>query len=179
MQNISNVDLQNPVNIKIRSYLSQLEFETICLVFESIWAKYQFLHNSDNMTRLFTSRNEVVAKVMFLLVCVIRFTGRGSASVHAGIPPHPPGRRHPPGRKHPPRRKHPPGKEAPPEGSSPPRKEAPPGIRSMRGRYASYWNAFLFHILLQRQNEQIWIVLCVNSLQLNLDLSLFSPYLFR
>ena len=44
----------------------------------------------------------------------------GSASVHAGIPPPPPG------------------------GGTPPGKEAPPGIRSMSGRYASYWNAFLF-----------------------------------
>ena len=61
-----------------------------------------------------TGRNEVVAKVMFLHVCVILFTG-GSAS--ASDPP--PGRR------------------------PPHRKEAPPGIRSMSGRYASYWNAFL------------------------------------
>ena len=42
---------------------------------------------------IFTGRNEVVAKVIFLHLCVILFTG-GSASVHAGIPPpleaHPP-----------------------------------------------------------------------------------------
>ena len=31
-----------------------------------------------------------------------------------------------------------------PQGGRPPRKEAPPGIPSMSGRYASYWNAFLF-----------------------------------
>ena len=57
--------------------------------------------------------NEVVAKVMFLLVCVILFRGGGgSASVHAGIPP--PGKEAPPGSRHPPR------KEAPPrEGGTP------------------------------------------------------------
>ena len=42
-----------------------------------------------------TGRNEVVAKVMFLLVPLILFTGGGSASVHAGIPS-PPRSRHPP-----------------------------------------------------------------------------------
>ena len=46
-----------------------------------------------------TGRNEVVAKVMFLHLSVILFTG-GSASVHAGIPP-PPGGTHPPGSTHP------------------------------------------------------------------------------
>ena len=38
---------------------------------------------------LFTGRNEVVAKVIFLHLSVILFTGGGSASVHAGIPPGP------------------------------------------------------------------------------------------
>ena len=66
-------------------------------------------------TPIFTGRNEVVAKVMFLLVSVIVFTGGGSTSVHAGIPARIP----------------------PPEADS--------GIRSMSGRYASYWNAFLLH----------------------------------
>ena len=65
---------------------------------------------------LITGRNEVVAKVIFLHLSVILFTGRGSVSVHAGIPP--------------PRSIH-----TPPEADS--------GIRSMSGRYASYWNAFL------------------------------------
>ena len=106
--------------------------------------------------RIFTGHNEVVAKVMFLLVSVILSTG-GSASVQKYPPP--PGKEAPPGRKHPPegstpRRKHPwegstppPRRKHPLEGSTP-RKEAPPppGIRSMSGRYASYWNAFLFMI---------------------------------
>ena len=46
---------------------------------------------------IFTVHNEV-AKVMFLHLSVILFTG-GSASVHAGIPP--PQSRHPPGSRHP------------------------------------------------------------------------------
>ena len=54
----------------------------------------------------------------------------GSASVHAGIPPPPP-------------RSRPPWSRPPlPRGETPP--EADSGIRSTSGRYASYWNAFLF-----------------------------------
>ena len=39
------------------------------------------------ISNVITGRNEVVAKVMFLLVSVILSMGGGSASVHAGIPP--------------------------------------------------------------------------------------------
>ena len=69
------------------------------------------------------------------------------------LPRRPPSRRHPPAREtplprrpptketpcqgDPPGRRHPPARETPTEGG-------PPGIRSMSGRYASYWNAFLF-----------------------------------
>ena len=74
---------------------------------------------------LVTVRNEV-AKVMFLHLSVCP-RGGGSASVHAGIPtlplplgadPH--GSRHPPGA------------------------DTPPADGYCCGRYASYWNAFLF-----------------------------------
>ena len=79
-----------------------------------------------------------------------------SASVHAGIPPPreqtplgadtPPGAdppsRHPPEQTPPweqtPWSRHPPGTYTPPQ-------EADASIRSMCGRYASYWNAFLFN----------------------------------
>ena len=62
---------------------------------------------------LITGRNEVVAKVMFLLVSVILSTG-GSASVHAGILPHPQRRRHPlPCQGDPPDQGDPPAKETP------------------------------------------------------------------
>ena len=73
---------------------------------------------------------------MFLLMSVILSTGgRGSASVHAGIP-HPPRSTPPPQKAHTPSVKYtPPGKHTPLEADS--------SIRSMSGRYASYWNAFL------------------------------------
>ena len=38
----------------------------------------------------------------------------------------------------------PPGMENPPRDGEPPPPEADSSIRSMSGRYASYWNAFLF-----------------------------------
>ena len=102
------------------------------------------------MIILVTGRNEVVAKVMFLQLCVILFTGGGlSASVHAGIPPlprrppcqgDPPPRRPPkkeappkketlPRRRHPPRRHHPEGGTPPPRRRHPPRRRFPPRSR--------------------------------------------------
>ena len=107
---------------------------------------------------IFTGRNEAMAKVMFLLVCVILFTG-GSASVHAGIPPH--AQKQTPLRSRPPQKQTPlppesrepplgsihthPPRSRPPWETDTPRKQTPsPGTRSMSGRYASYWNAFLF-----------------------------------
>ena len=48
-----------------------------------------FLEDISRVHTIFTGRNEVVAKVIFLHLFVILFTGwgRGSASVHAGMPP--------------------------------------------------------------------------------------------
>ena len=66
--------------------------------------------------RIVTGRNEVVAKVIFLHLFVILFTGGGSASVHAGIPPPPPREQTLlPSRSRPPRgsRPLPPGKQTP------------------------------------------------------------------
>ena len=131
----------------------------------------------------FTGRNEVVVKVMFLLVSVILSTGEGvSASVHAGIPPPweqtsppeqtPPREQTPQEQTHtlpPPEQTSPWGADTPPEADPPvadtplpgadtplPPEQTPPqrsrhppsqkadsSIRSMSGRYASYWNAFL------------------------------------
>ena len=77
---------------------------------------------------LVTGCNEVVAKVMFLQVCVCPQGGRVSASVHTGMPcPPPPDQADPPPRD---------------QADTPPR-EADSSIRSTSGRYASYWNAFL------------------------------------
>ena len=75
-------------------------------------------------TNLITVRNEV-AKVMFLHLSVC--PQGGSASVHAGIPP--------------------PGADSP--GTRPPKEKTPPGADPPAdgygcGRYASYWNAFLY-----------------------------------
>ena len=82
---------------------------------------------------LTTGRNEVVAKVIFLHLFVILFTGGGesvSASVHAGIPPPPP-------------------------------RPDTPRIRSTSGRYASYWNAFLLENKLALGKPNAFIALTV------------------
>ena len=102
---------------------------------------------------IITGRNEVVAKVMFLHVCVILFTG---GSLGRENPPL--GRENPPGRESPPRTRQTPPDQAdtPGPGKHPPDQadhplgpgrlplEADSRIRSTSGRYASYWNAFLF-----------------------------------
>ena len=128
---------------------------------------------------IFTGRNEVVAKVMFLQVCVCPQGGclpqcmLGCHTPPDGEPPRmenppdgePPLDRNPPDGEpprmdgEPPRMENPPGWRTPPDGE-PPRMENPPGwrtppppreadssIRSTSGRYASYWNAFLFILL--------------------------------
>ena len=79
-----------------------------------------------------TGRNEVVAKIIFLHLSVILFTGGVSASVHAGI-------------------QHPPEADTPRE-QTPPLPEADSGIRSMSSRYASYWNAFLLVLCFHRSH---------------------------
>ena len=76
--------------------------------------------SENNQLAVITARNEVVAKVMFLLVSVILLTG-GSASVHAGIPP--------PSRT--PRSRHPP--EQTPKVADPPRSRPPPRSQSILG----------------------------------------------
>ena len=71
---------------------------------------------------LITGRNEVGPRVIFSQACVknsVHRGGRVSASVHAGIHPPPPEQTPDPG-------------------------EANCSIRSTSGRYASYWNAFLY-----------------------------------
>ena len=70
--------------------------------------------------RIITGRNEVVAKVMFLLVSVILSTRWGSVSVHAGIPP--PAKETPPAKEIPLLRRPP---RRPPCQGDPPTKETP------------------------------------------------------
>ena len=76
-----------------------------------------------------TDRNEVVAKVIFLHLSVILFTGGVSASVHAGIPHLPPRADTPlgadtPWSRHPPRSRHP-LEQTPPPRRDPPRADTP------------------------------------------------------
>ena len=137
-------------------------FETLCLVF--------FL--------IIIGRNEVVAKVMFLHVSVILFTGGESPGRENPPPPdrenppprpgRPPGPgRPPPAGRTPRTRQTPPNQADPPGPGRPPQDQAPsPGkpdfrIRSTSGRYASYWNAFLF--LLQNWEKKKFNPICVVS----------------
>ena len=94
-------------------------FLSMQLIFRT--AKFQNIH-------VITGRNEVVAKVMLLLVSVILLTGgRCLPQCMLGYHTPPPESRHPPG------------------ADNPPPREADSGIWSMSGRYASYWNAFLYN----------------------------------
>ena len=102
-----------------------------------------------------TSRNEVLAKVIFSQACVKNSVHRGVPD-QAGLPPRtrqvPPGTRPPQTRHHHPRTKqvppNPPWTRHPPGTRHPhPSDQTPlPGtaVRSTFGQYASYWNAFLF-----------------------------------
>ena len=126
---------------------------------------------------IFTGRNEVVAKVMFLETCVCPQGGGGCLPqcMHWYPPPRtdtppspwdqadPPGTRQmadppwdqedpptdqadtPPGPGRPPRTRQTPRPSRPPrDQAEPPPPEADSSRRSMSGRYASYWNAFLY-----------------------------------
>ena len=114
--------------------------------------RYPFHSRQKTAVCIITGRNEVVAKVMFLHVSVILLTAGGVS----GEPPRtreepprdqadPPWQGDPPWtREEPPRtRQTPPAGRTPPEQADPPQEEDC-SIRSMSGRYASYWNAFLF-----------------------------------
>ena len=116
------------------------------------------LRPTGNDTQFLPPANEVWGKDMFLHVSVILFTGRGvSGTPRAGTRPgqvHPPAGT-PPGRCNPLRQVHPPGRYTPlrqvPPFAGRSGRYTPPamhaGIRSTSGRYASYWNAFLFQAI--------------------------------
>ena len=118
----------------------------VSFIIVTLCRSYELCIKPDGL--LVTGRNEVVAKVMFLLVSVILSTGGCLPQCMLGYhhpweqtPPqeqtHPPRSRHPPPEQTPPRSKH------PPPGAHTPPPKADSSIRSMNGRYASYWNAFL------------------------------------
>ena len=110
--------------------------------------------DNQNFFLFLTGRNEVVAKVMFLQVCVCP-QGGGGCLPQCMLGCHTPPRwRNPPplDQADPPRMKETPPDGGNPPGWRPPRDQADPyppreadsGIRSTSGRCASYWNAFFF-----------------------------------
>ena len=87
---------------------------------------------------------------MFLLEFVILFT-EGGVCLSACWDTRHPQIRHPPQEQTPPQSRHPPGSRHHPRADNPPQEQTLPppdtdyDIRSMSGRYASYWNAFLLY----------------------------------
>ena len=82
---------------------------------------------------------------MFLHLSVVLFTGGVSASVHAGIHPPPLGTHPLPLGRHPPTPgQTPPWADTPLARHPPLPYTSPPADGHCSGRYASYWNAFLF-----------------------------------
>ena len=117
---------------------------------------------------LVTGRNEVVAKVMFLQVSVCPRGGGGrvSASVHAGMPDPPLHQAHPPPDQAPPQ-----DQADPPRTRQTPPPEADSSIRSTSGRYAFYWNAFLFSLplLIYTDSSFVGTYSCLSSSILGLQ----------
>ena len=114
------------------------------------------------------------AKVMFLQASVILSMGGGLPQCMLGYHHHhPPGAdtphqiRPPTGSRHPPQTRppsrHPPWSRHPPTADS--RKEADSGIRSTSGRYASYWNAFLYPKMLLQLPFR-YICICTSDTRL-------------
>ena len=89
---------------------------------------------------IFTGRNEVVAKVIFLHVSVIHSVHREGGGLPQCMLGYLPRTRQTP----PQTRQTPLGPGRPPPDQAPPPPEADFSIRSTSGRYASYLNAFLF-----------------------------------
>ena len=129
-----------------------------------------------------TGRNEVLAKVIFLHLFVILFTGGAVPDqVHPPGPGTPPRTRYPPGPGTPPRTRYTPRPGTPPRDQvHPPRpgtlpqtrytpgtRYTPPaansGIRSTIDRYASYWNAFLLHVYNSINFFISWEFMCFES----------------
>ena len=99
---------------------------------------------------LVTGHNEVVAKVMFLQVCVCPQGGGCLPQCMLGYQtPLGPGRPPSPHQAAPRTRQTPQTRHTPPGPGRPPR-EADCSIRSMSGWYASYWNAFLLILCVKK-----------------------------
>ena len=118
------------------------------------------MNNPQVLHGLITGRNEVLAKVIFSQACVKNSVHRGGYLTRPlrtrQVPPPPDQAGTPPTRQVPPQTRQvhlpptrqvpPPGPDTPPpdQAGTPPPGTADSGIRSTFGRYASYWNAFLF-----------------------------------
>ena len=116
-------------------------------------------------------------------------------SVHRGGLPqcklgyHTPGTRHPPGAGTPPWSRHPPDQTPPvpaPLGPAPLGADPPSGDGYCCGRYASYWNAFLFYLLIFQHNSMSQLLctgfICINSTKIFIPVHdsinvKFTPYL--
>ena len=95
---------------------------------------------------IFTASNEVGARLCFHRHVWFCSQGGGSASVHGGIPPPPPEADTP--------------WEQTPQEQTLPRHRACWEIQSMRGQYASYWNAILLKFRLDFQGlQRIYLLL--------------------
>ena len=115
-------------------------------------------------------------KVIFLVACVKNSVHRGSTWAGTPLSRYTPRKVHPLGKYTPRAGTHPQGRYMPPRqlhpraGTLPPGQVHPPW--SMSGRYASYWNAFLFEQmfpkLLQKETLQssfIFVQACLSSLK--------------
>ena len=101
----------------LQDFVCTFSFNTLGPAYNEQFGTQKCAHSSRvlGITELFTGRNEVVAKVMFLHVCVILFTGGG---LQAGRTPRQEGgpprtRQTTPGRNPPRTRQTPPGKQTP------------------------------------------------------------------
>ena len=116
-----------------------------------VWANSRFRPAHWGFIGLITSRNEVVAKVMFLQVCVCPQGGGCLPQCMLGCQTPPEQADTPQDQADTPDQSDTPGPGRPPQTrqtpsgtrQTPPR-EAASSIRSTSGRYASHWNAFLF-----------------------------------
>ena len=109
---------------------------------DAVWIKHRTLSSVSQSKWLLPTATKLGQGNIFTSVCqeFCPQGGRVSASVHAGIHPLPPS----------PQEQTPSG--ADPPGQTPPGEQTPPreadcSIRSTSGRYASYWNAFLFETI--------------------------------
>ena len=93
------------------------------------------------LNTIITGRNEVVAKVMFLQVCVCPQGGGCLPQCMLGCQTPPWDQADTPQDQ-----EDPPWDQADPLRPGRPPREADSSIRSTSGRYASYWNAFLFAV---------------------------------